>query len=127
RIRFIWGKGISFRAIVESVQQKFTLFNPSGIPLRASLAVSFREYKTLEEQLKELNLQSSDHTKRRVVKRGDTLNHIAYEEYRDPGQWRKIAEEPANAAVLANPRFLAPGTELVIPALDVFGNPKVRA
>ena len=126
RIRFIWGKGISFRAIVESVQQKFTLFNPSGIPLRASLSVTFREYKTLEEQLKELNLQSSDHTKRRVVQRGDTLNHIAYEEYGDPGQWRKIAEEPANAAVLANPRFLVPGSELVIPALDVFGNPKVR-
>lgn len=123
RIRFVWGRGISFRAIVESVQQKFTLFNPSGIPLRASLAVTFREYKTLEEQLQELNLQSADHTKTRVVRRGDTLNHIAYEEYGDPAQWRQIAQDPGNAGI--DPLHLVPGTQLVIPSLDVFGNPKV--
>src|SRR5262249_25961646 len=122
RIRFVWGRGISFRAIVESVQQKFTLFNPAGIPLRASLAVTFREYKTLEEQLSELNPQSSDHTKVRVVKRGDTLNHIAYEEYGDPAQWRLIADDPKNGDI--DPLHLVPGTQLAIPSLDVFGNPK---
>ena len=126
RIRFIWGKGLAFKAIVESVQQKFTLFNPSGVPLRASLSVSFREYKTLEEQLQEMNLQSSDHSKRRVIRRGDTLNHIAYEEYGDPGLWRVIAEAKDNAAVLSNPLKLTPGTEIAIPALDIFGNPQVN-
>ncbi|HKQ04332.1 MAG TPA: peptidoglycan-binding protein [Blastocatellia bacterium] len=126
RVRFIWGNGLSFRAIVESVQQKFTVFNPAGIPLRAALAVSFREYKTLEEQLKELNLQSADHTKRRKVRQGDTLAQIAFEEYRDASKWRRIAEEPANATALADPRRLVPGTEIVIPALDVFGNPDRR-
>src|SRR5262245_35992027 len=44
RILFIWGS-LSFKAIVESVQQKFTLFNPAGKPLRAVLSVAFREYK----------------------------------------------------------------------------------
>ena len=83
RIRFVWGQGLSFRAIVDNVQQKFTLFNPSGIPVRATLTVSFKEYKTLEEQLKELNLQSADHTKRRVVRSRDTLARIAFEEYGD--------------------------------------------
>ena len=29
----------------ESVQQKFNLFNPAGIPLRATLSVTFAEYK----------------------------------------------------------------------------------
>ena len=127
RIRFIWGLGLSFRAIVESVQQKFTVFNPVGIPLRAALSVTFREYKTLEEQLQELNLQSSDHTKRRKVRQGDTLAQIAFEEYRDASKWRQIAEEPANAAVLTDPRRLTPGTELVIPALDVFSSTDGRA
>jgi hypothetical protein len=127
RIRFIWGLGLSFRAIVESVQQKFTVFNPVGIPLRAALSVTFREYKTLEEQLQELNLQSSDHTKRRKVRQGDTLAQIAFEEYRDASKWRQIAEEPANAAVLTDPRRLIPGTELVIPALDVFSSTDGRA
>ena len=93
RIRFIWGQGLSFRAIVESVQQKFTLFSPSGIPLRATLSVSFREYKTLEEQLAELNLQSADHTKRRVVRSGDTLARIASRSTATPAQWRLIADQ----------------------------------
>lgn len=125
RVRFVWGKGLSFRAIVESVQQKFTLFNPAGVPLRAALSVSFREYKTLEEQLGELNLQSADHTKVEKVRRGDTLARIAYRAYGDASKWRHIAAEPANAAALADPLRPTPGAELVVPALDIF-NPNRR-
>jgi len=118
RIRFIWGLGLSFRAVVDNVQQKFSLFNPLGIPVRATLTVSFKEYKTLEEQLKELNLQSSDHTKRRVIRRGDTLARIAFEEYGDATQWRWIAEHHENRGRLSDLRRLVPGTELAVPALD---------
>src|SRR3546814_19948410 len=50
RIRFRWGAGISFKAIVERVEQSFELFAPTGVPLRATLSGNFREYKTLEEQ-----------------------------------------------------------------------------
>jgi nucleoid-associated protein YgaU len=124
RITFSWGQGLSFKAIVESVQQKFTLFNPAGIPLRATLSVTFREYKTLEQQISEMNLKSSDHTKRREVKLGDTLSAIAFQEYRDAQAWRHIAD--ANPDVVANPRRLVPGTILDIPPLDVFGTPTVR-
>jgi hypothetical protein len=126
RIRFTWGLGLSFKAIVESVQEKFSLFNPLGIPLRATLSVAFREYKTLEEQITELNLQSADHTKRRTVRRGDTLSRIAAEEYRDPREWRRIADHEPNQKVIANPRRLEPGTVLEIPSLDVFGEPTVK-
>jgi len=125
-VRFVWGRGLSFRAIVESIQQKFTVFNPQGIPLRANLTVSFREYKTLEEQLSQLNLQSSDHSKQRVVQLKDTLSRIAFDEYGDSSKWRFIADEPANAALMANPRRLTPGTTLLIPALGVFGTPERR-
>lgn len=125
RVLFTWGEGLEFKAIVESVQQKFDLFNPRGIPLRATLSVTFREYKTLEEQLSELNLQSADHSKRRVVERGDTLTRIAAEEYDDPREWRRIAE--ANPEVVDNPRRLTPGTTLEIPPLDLFSQPTVRS
>lgn len=118
RIRFIWGLGLSFRAIVDNVQQKFSLFNPAGIPVRATLTVSFKEYKTLEEQLKELNLQSSDHTKRRVIRRGDTLSRIAFEEYGDATLWRAIADHEENKDVLEDLRRLTPGVEIAIPAID---------
>jgi nucleoid-associated protein YgaU len=117
RIRFIWGVGLSFRGVVDNVSQKFTLFSPAGIPVRATLTLSIKEYRTLEEQLKDLNLQSADHTKRRVVKRGDTLSRIAFEEYGDASKWRPIADR--NAELIPDPRRLVPGVTLLIPALDV--------
>lgn len=122
RIRFTWSEALSFKAIVESVQQKFTLFNPKGVPLRATLSVTFREYKTLEEQLSELKLESVDHTKRRIAQRGDTLSRIAAEEYGDPRLWRHIAEANPDAG---SPRRLRPGQVLVIPPLETFSRPLV--
>jgi nucleoid-associated protein YgaU len=113
RIRFTWGEGLEFKAIVESIRQQFTLFNPAGIPLRATLSVTFREYKTLDEQLSELNLHSSNYTRRRSVRLDDTLARIAAEEYDDPALWRLIAD--ANPAATGNVRRLQPGDLLVIP------------
>lgn len=116
RIRVVWGLGLSFKAIVEQVQQKLTLFNPLGIPLRATVTVALREYKTLEEQVAELNLQSPDHTRSREVQRGYTLSRIAAEEYGDAREWRRIATE--NEGTIENPRRLVPGTVLVVPPID---------
>lgn len=111
-IRFTWSKYLNFKAIVESVTQKFTLFNPQGIPLRATLSVTFREYRELEEMVNEL--ESSDHSKQWVVKRGETLNRIAAETYGDPRLWRVIAD--CNG--LNNPRQVQPGMVLLIPPLQ---------
>jgi hypothetical protein len=117
RVRFIWGLGLSFRAIVDNIQQKFTLFNPVGIPLRATLTMGFKEYQTLEEQLQRLNLQSSDHSKKRLIKRGETLALIAYQEYGDTTEWRRIFAEPRNLELIPDPRRLQPGIEIVIPSI----------
>jgi nucleoid-associated protein YgaU len=111
-IRFVWSAELAFKAIVESVQQKFTLFSPHGLPLRATLSVTFREYRTLEEQLDEL--RSADHTRRHVAQAGETLSHIAAQWYNDARLWRPIAD--MNPQV--NVRRLVPGTMLLIPALD---------
>lgn len=103
----------AFDCIVESIQQRFTLFSPEGVPLRATLSVSLREYKSLETQLQQLNLQSSDHTKVHTVQRGETLPQIAYQAYRDPTQWRLIA----NTNRILRPRDLQPGRVLELPPL----------
>lgn len=120
RVRFIWGAGLSFRAIIDNVAQKFTLFNPLGIPLRATVTVGFKEYQTLEEQLARLNLQSADHRKKVQVKARETLAGIAYREYGDPAQWRRIFEDRENAEIIRNPRRLTPGREITIPPIAVF-------
>jgi hypothetical protein len=105
------GKRKTFECLIESIQQKFTLFSPQGVPLRARLTLALREYKTLEQQLKMLNLQTADHTRVHVVQSGETLPYIAYVAYKNPGQWRIIAE----ANNLRDVRRLKPGTVLQLP------------
>lgn len=104
----------AFDCIVDSVNRQFTLFNSDGIPLRATVTLSLREYKTLEEQLQELNLQSADHTRVHVVRQGETLPGIAYVAYQDPDRWRLIASHNR----ILNPRRLQPGTVLELPPLQ---------
>jgi nucleoid-associated protein YgaU len=102
-----------FRCVVESVRQRFTLFSPEGVPLRAVLSVTLREYKTLDEQLEQLNLSSPDRTHSHLVQRGETLAAIAARHYRRPGEWRRIAD--ANG--LDDPRRLDPGALLTVPPI----------
>ena len=100
-----------FKCIVESVRQRFTMFSSLGVPLRATLSLMLKEYKTLSEQIAELNLQSPDHTRAHVVQEGETISRIADQVYNDPSQWRLIAD--ANA--IDDPLALVPGTVLQIP------------
>lgn len=128
RVIFGWGKAFpgggigdkkqvrhDFRCVVESCAQHFTLFAPNGTPLRAKLNVSLREYKTLEDQVAQLNLMSADVTKSYVVKTGDTLPKIAYQAYSDPTAWRAIA----TANEILDPTVLEPGTVLALPAVTL--------
>jgi hypothetical protein len=113
---FRWGSPFpgmrdAFKCVVASVRQQFTLFSPDGVPLRAKLTVELREYKSLSEQIQELNLQSADQTKAHVVLAGETLPSIAYYEYGDSTVWRQIAD--ANA--IDDPLAIAPGTVLRVP------------
>ena len=106
-------KRLSFRCIVENISQKFTLFSPQGIPLRATLTVTLREYKSLEKQLTELHLASPDHTKAYVVQRGDTLSAIAGKVYDSAAQWRELATNND----ITDPRRLTPGRVLEAPPI----------
>ena len=130
-LRFTWGDHASFpganmdgrwfsqrrsngfRCIVETVRQRYTLFSPEGIPLRATLSVTLKEYKTLEQQVKELGLESPDRTHSYVVQRGDTLARIAADHYGDAAQWRAIADRNG----IDRPLELEPGTILEVPPL----------
>lgn len=103
----------SFKCVVESVRHQYTLFSPEGVPLRATVSVSLREYKTLDEQLAQLNLNSPDRTQVHVLQSGETLSSIAGRHYRRPGQWRLIAD----ANDIDDPRRLAPGTFLTVPPI----------
>lgn len=110
---FVYGAFI-FPCIIERATKKFTMFLPEGIPVRATLNVTLKEYKEYETQLKETAFQSADRTKIWHVQQGDTLWLIAAKEYGNPNLWRPIADKNR----LHNPRSLKPGTDLVIPPLE---------
>ena len=103
----------AFRGVVESVRQKFTFFSPDGIPLRATLTLSIREYKTLEEQMAQLNLSSPDRTHSHLTQERDTLERVAARYYKQPSEWRAIAVENA----IDDPRRLPVGRFLTVPSI----------
>jgi nucleoid-associated protein YgaU len=99
---------------MEHVSGRFSLFLPDGTPVRAKLNVTFKEFIEVEVLVKENPTQSADHRKTRLVRRGDRLSSIAFEEYADAAKWRPIAD--ANG--IDDPNRLVVGARLVIPALD---------
>lgn len=125
--KFVWGSKFPgsalaetsqsmnyFVGVVESIQQEYTLFSSKGIPLRATLTVAMREFKTLAWQREKLRLESPDRTRSHIVARGETLSAIAAAVYGDPGQWRPLADHNR----LTDPRRLTVGAVLEVPPLD---------
>ncbi|MEN6325593.1 MAG: peptidoglycan-binding protein [Syntrophomonas sp.] len=110
---FIWGS-LNFRGYLLKVTQKFTMFLDSGIPVRATLSVTLREFQSMTEQFQNTPRQSSDRTKQRVLKQNEQLCMIAAQAYDDPGLWRDIAR----ANNIDNPLDLEAGKHLVIPPLE---------
>jgi nucleoid-associated protein YgaU len=112
KCRFVWGT-LVFKAVVESMDRTYTKFLPTGQPVRVRVNITFREYKTPEEQRNANPLFSADTRTVRETTGDETLWLIADEEYGDPGRWRVIAE----ANDLENPRDLRAGQQLVVPEL----------
>ena len=109
-VLFVWDKNV-FRGVLESLNITFVLFSPQGVPLRAKLNMTLKEYRPVEVQPQK---NSHDVEKIYTVRRGDTLSSISASVFRDPFVWREIAR--ANA--IEDPRTLSPGTVLTLPRLD---------
>lgn len=112
-VKFSWGSfsTVQFVAYVTSVSATYTLFSPSGIPIRATCSLSLTEVSTAT---KGQNPTSGALSARRVHRTvaGDSLASLAWREYGDATRWRVIAE--ANG--IDDPMRLRPGTELLLPS-----------
>ncbi|MFL6623140.1 MAG: peptigoglycan-binding protein LysM [Sulfurifustaceae bacterium] len=109
---FTWGS-LAFTCVLARVSQRYVMFLPDGIPVRARLSVTFNEYRNIDLEAKEVKRETSDYSKRHVVSEGETLSSIAGKEYGDPRLWRVIAI----ANRLQRARNLAPGSKLLLPNL----------
>lgn len=120
-VMLVWGKFLengqggggssqvmdSFRCDVTELKVKYTMFLEDGTPVRARMTL------TLEDAENKAEKKSPDYAKVYVVRRGDTLQHIAFREYDDPGEWRRIARTNG----IDDPLRVKPGTRLLIPPI----------
>ena len=109
---FTWGS-LVFRCVLARASQNFTMFLPSGIPVRARLQVTFNEFRNVDLEAKEVKRETADYTKSHVVQEGESLGTIAWEEYGDATLWRPIAI--ANGIV--DPTAKLAAVPLVVPSL----------
>jgi nucleoid-associated protein YgaU len=107
---------LNLRCVLSRVSEKFLMFMPDGVPVRARLGCTFIEVVDPELGAQAANLQTADYSKAHVVVRGETLSSIAAARYDDPQRWRPIAL--ANG--VANPQAIAIGQTLRIPPLPYY-------
>jgi len=112
--RLVWGQDSKFHfdCYILSCTVRYTMFNQNGIPIRATATLSLKEVADPDD-LGGTNPTSRGEPGRKlyVVNEGDRLDWIAYREYNDAREWRRIAD----ANHISNPLALQPGMTLVIP------------
>jgi hypothetical protein len=112
-VRFHWGRMVSWPALVDSVDIEFTYFSAAGVPLRASVDVSLKQFR--EDVLKKQNPTSGTPFPHRVHRfmPGETLDRISAQYYGDATRWRALA----TANGIEDPLSIRPGSLLVIPEI----------
>jgi Contractile injection system tube protein len=111
---FQWGQNHLFDAFVQNVSAKYTMFTPQGMPIRATVNVSFEE---VPAEPAPTNPTSGGPPGRRthVMTSADTLHSIAWDEYGDASLWRGIAASNG----IDDPLRIPEGTSLLIPPATV--------
>ena len=111
-VRLIWDNQV-FRGVIDSLNITYTLFTPDGVPIRAKLNLTMKEYRPVEVQVLETPTRSPDVDKVHTLVRGESLADVAWKGLGDPRHWREIARNND----IRDPRRVEPGTTLNIPRL----------
>ncbi|HEY3232723.1 MAG TPA: LysM peptidoglycan-binding domain-containing protein [Roseiflexaceae bacterium] len=111
-LEFVWGS-LTFTCVLARSSQRFIMFRPDGVPVRARINVTFNEFRNVDMEAREVRRETADYTKLHVVKQGETLSAIAARAYGDPALWRPIALGNR----IDDPRSLMVGLRLHVPPL----------
>jgi nucleoid-associated protein YgaU len=111
-VLFTWGS-LAFTCVLARANQKFIMFRPDGIPVRARVTVTFNEFRNADLEAKEVKRETADYTKLYTVSQGETLSTIAARVYGASATWRPIAIHNG----IDDPRSLDIGQRLEIPRL----------
>jgi Contractile injection system tube protein len=117
-LTFHWGVNPAlegFQAYLKSVSAKYTMFDTHGTPTRATANI------TLEEAPENPKKQGQNPTSRsihgrsvHVLREGESLTSIAYDEYGDAHIWRGLAAFNG----IDDPLRIVPGTRILVPTLS---------
>lgn len=113
KLTLVWGTFI-FDCRLVNATIDYTLFNPLGRPLRATINATFKGDEPRILQAAFDKLFSADLTHARIVKEGETLPGISKDVYGDPKYYLEIAKVNG----LKNFRSVPAGTELILPPLN---------
>lgn len=108
---FVWG-GFSFTGVVSKIDQNFTLFLESGVPVRARVNLTLKRVMTAEEALAAAGIEAC--RKLWTVRGNDRLDLIAAETLGHSERWTEIAEHNNITDPFHFPRAHV-GRTLVIP------------
>ena len=108
------GTGRSFIGVIESLNITYTLFTPDGVPLRAKLALTLKEYRPAAVQVKERPTASPDcREELDGAARRHALRHRRRASTAIRSQWRAIARGQRHRRSAA----ARPGQTLAVPRL----------
>lgn len=108
-----WGAFV-FKCVLKSASIAYSLFEPSGAPLRAKITATFSD--SVDDKLRIANegRNSPDLTHVRRFEAGDTVPLMVYRIYEDPHLYSRVAR----ANDLDNFRAVEPGTKLTLKPLE---------
>ncbi|CAN7748745.1 peptidoglycan-binding protein [Pseudorhodoferax sp. LjRoot39] len=109
-VRLLWGTLIFFGRL-DTIATTYTLFKPSGEPLRAKVDLSFRGAMSKKEAELVTSRQSEEAPTRIVVREGQTLSELCQQHYGEPFHTLEVARYNK----LPNLLDLKPGTRLLMP------------
>ncbi len=120
RVHFVWGQGFGSEDgkintgvwHVTALDVNYIMFLPNGVPVRAKCKLTLTEVPDEEAPAKSTK-GSPDTAHVHLVQRGDSLQAIAFKEYDDASEWRRIAA--ANG--IDDALDLQPGSRLLIPPI----------
>jgi len=103
-ILFIWGR-FTFKGVIESLSQKYTMFLSDGTPVRAECALKMRSVidVDVDDPSKSQQFSAGGSTSTHQVADNDRLDLIAAQYLGDSGRWTEIAAlndvvDPGNIA-----------------------------
>jgi hypothetical protein len=109
-VTFEWGK-LTFKAVITSMSEKFSVFTATGIPVRSQVDISLQQYLDEADVPPQILAAAAEDTpKAKKVVQGDRIDHIAASSGGGASNYRQIAADNN----INNPLNIPSGTTLKV-------------